>query len=588
MTCKRTDSFQSARKLRTNGGTGRGSAGRASILAAIVSSSGSWLGPSGPTLTAPPFYLCILALVALVMLVAGARAWMEQAVGRRLRATLEEQRRNVAQHLMEFHRAVVEPGGMSRAIAGFSSTLAHTVGFSEAVLYLRPDAAQGAGVDTPDPASAPWRLARETDSALVSEEGGDYAIVPSWLPLAVDETELGGVVLGTAPQEDGALDSDLALATLLCGHLALGLRNADYRTRVATQRDEIERLRRQMESSSTAVLDEIRHPERFPEFIGSSAALRAALALVERVAPSEVSVLVTGETGTGKELVARAVHALSGRQVGPLVTVNCPAIPGPLAESELFGHERGAFTDAIAARPGQFELAEGGTIFLDEVADLPRDIQAKLLRVLQEREMRRVGGHRARPINVRTIAATNRDLLAMVREGRFREDLYYRLAAVEIALPPLRVRHGDVSILASFFLAQAAHNYGKDVTGFTTEAMASLCGHHWPGNVRQLQNAVHRAVLLCPSGNVRMAHLAEIAEAGDDRAPNFGDAMRQEKRRRFLEALHQSGGNQSAAARLLGMSRSNFARMLRSLEIAVPARGRRANVHQYPSSTKLT
>jgi two-component system response regulator HydG len=302
--------------------------------------------------------------------------------------------------------------------------------------------------------------------------------------------------------------------------------------------------------------------------IGSSPALRRVLAVVARVAPSDASVLITGETGTGKELIAQAIHERSARRHRPLVSLNCPAIPSTLAESELFGHERGAFTDAVAARPGRFEQADGGTLFLDEIGDLSLAVQAKLLRTLQERETQRIGAAGTRRVDVRVIAATNRDLRAASRHGRFREDLYFRLAAVEIALPPLRDRPGDVAMLAAAFLQRAATQYRRAVGGVSAEAMQLLANYAWPGNVRELQHAVGQAVLLCDGEVICPEHLPRLREA--ECGPTLRMAIREDKRRYISDALAQNDGNQAAAARALGMSRANLARAMKSLGIAAP------------------
>jgi transcriptional regulator with GAF, ATPase, and Fis domain len=243
-----------------------------------------------------------------------------------------------------------------------------------------------------------------------------------------------------------------------------------------------------------------------------------------------------------------------------------------LAESELFGHERGAFTDAVAARPGKFELADGGTIFLDEVADLPLDIQVKLLRVLQEHETQRVGGHKVRHLDLRVVAATNRNLTDEMRALRFREDLYYRLAAVVVDVPPLRQRTSDIPMLASYFLERATTTYQKGISGFSPDALDALSRYNWPGNIRELQHVIERAVLLCTSDVIKPEHLSDLAVGGQETAApqSLGATIREEKARRIERALAHTGGNQAAAARLLGMSSSNFARLLRSLGLKPP------------------
>ncbi len=311
----------------------------------------------------------------------------------------------------------------------------------------------------------------------------------------------------------------------------------------------------------------------FPRIIGSNPRLRQVLNLAARVAPTPASVLITGETGTGKELVAQGLHALSPRRGGPFVCVNCGAIPLGIAEAELFGHERGAFTGAVESRPGRFEVAHGGTIFLDEIAELPPELQVKLLRVLQEREVQRVGSHRTRKIDVRIIAATNRNLDEELRTGRFREDLYYRIATVAVELPALRERSDDVPVLAAYLLGRACREFGMQALGFSAAAVEALCRHAWPGNVRELRNVVERALLLSEDEIIGVDHLPSVFA----KAPRFevngslGASMRFEKRQRVEAALRQTNGNRAAASRLLCMSRSNFNRLLRTLGVGAAA-----------------
>ncbi|MEI9976090.1 MAG: sigma-54 dependent transcriptional regulator [Ignavibacteriota bacterium] len=235
----------------------------------------------------------------------------------------------------------------------------------------------------------------------------------------------------------------------------------------------------------------------FDEVVGSAEPLRKVLALAARVAPSDATVLIGGETGTGKELIARAIHGRSARAAQPFVAVNCGAIPSELVTSELFGHERGAFTGAIQRRIGRFEMAEGGTIFLDEVGELPLEAQVVLLRVLQEREFERVGGERRIAANVRVLAATNRNLNRLVTAGLFRQDLLYRLNVFPIHLPPLRERTGDIPILVAHLLERYAQRLGKRIAGISAHSLELLRSHNWPGNVRELQNVIERAVILC-------------------------------------------------------------------------------------------
>ncbi len=251
-----------------------------------------------------------------------------------------------------------------------------------------------------------------------------------------------------------------------------------------------------LRAQNTYLQEEIKSVHNFEEIVGRSGALADVLRLVERVAPTDASVLITGETGTGKELIARAIHSHSARRDKPLIKVNCAALPTGLVESELFGHEKGAFSGAIARRIGRFELAHGGTIFLDEIGEVPLDVQVKLLRVLQEWEFERVGGSAPLKADVRVIAATNRDLLAASKDGRFREDLYFRLNVFPIHVPPLRERRDDIALLTQFLVDKFSARIGKRITGVSRETMERLIAYHWPGNVRELENIIERAVIL--------------------------------------------------------------------------------------------
>ena len=250
-----------------------------------------------------------------------------------------------------------------------------------------------------------------------------------------------------------------------------------------------------------ALREETDQASMFGEIVGTSAALQKVLALVSKVAPTDASVLVTGETGTGKELVARAIHRLSERSSKPFVSVNCAAIPRDLIASELFGHEKGSFTGAVQRRVGRFELADGGTIFLDEVGELPKETQIALLRVLQEREFERVGGTRSIPTNVRVVAATNRDLRAATAAGTFRSDLFYRLNVFPLEMPPLRDRREDIPELVEHFIDRSARNVGKNIRGINKKSLDLLQAYPWPGNIRELQNVIERSAILCETEN---------------------------------------------------------------------------------------
>ena len=297
---------------------------------------------------------------------------------------------------------------------------------------------------------------------------------------------------------------------------------------------------------------------RIEGIIGESGQMLEVLSLVRRVAPSEATVLIRGESGTGKELIAKAIHFASSRASGPLVKVNCAALPETLLESELFGHEKGAFTGALTSRQGRFELANGGTIFLDEIGDLPLHLQAKLLRVLQEREYERVGSSRPINVNVRILAASHRPLEALLKAGQLREDLYYRLNVVPIFLPPLRERRSDLSLLIEYFLRRFAEKNGKTIRGLTPEGRDILLRYDYPGNVRELENIIERAVVLTrddviASGDLPLTVQEPEMVADRDPQTNLTAAVEALERRMIRDALAKSDGVQTRAAELLGM-----------------------------------
>jgi DNA-binding NtrC family response regulator len=302
----------------------------------------------------------------------------------------------------------------------------------------------------------------------------------------------------------------------------------------------------------------LRERHRIEGIIGESSQMLEVLSLVRRVAPSEATVLIRGESGTGKELIARAIHFASPRASGPLVKVNCAALPEALLESELFGHEKGAFTGAIGSRQGRFELANGGTIFLDEIGDLPLHLQAKLLRVLQEREYEKVGSSRPVKVNVRIMAASHRPLEDLIKAGQLREDLYFRLNVVTILIPPLRERRSDVSLLMDHFLRHFAEKNGKTIRGLTHEARDILLRYDYPGNVRELENIIERAVVLTRDDVIASRDLpltVQEPETEDrDGETNLTSAVEALERRMIRDALARSDGVQTRAAELLGMS----------------------------------
>ncbi|MDR2489572.1 MAG: sigma-54 dependent transcriptional regulator [Desulfovibrio sp.] len=298
--------------------------------------------------------------------------------------------------------------------------------------------------------------------------------------------------------------------------------------------------------------------------IAQSPLMRQLLSTLSAIAPSEATVLITGESGTGKEVVAKLIHSNSSRRKGPYVAVNCAALPDTLLESELFGHEKGAFTGADKRREGRFPAANKGTIFLDEIGEIPLAMQAKMLRVVQERELQRVGGDQTVRIDVRILAATNKDLKREVEEGRFRQDLYFRLNVVSLHLPPLRERDGDIPLLAMHFLKLFAEKNSKNIKGFTPAAMDRLQKYSWPGNVRELENVVERAVILLMGEYVSERELPPSLMGGEEPAQSpikrdFGNMSLEEiERLVVLDTLEQAGGNKSEAARRLGINRKTL------------------------------
>jgi two-component system, NtrC family, response regulator AtoC len=303
--------------------------------------------------------------------------------------------------------------------------------------------------------------------------------------------------------------------------------------------------------------DRLRERNALSHIVSSDPKMQSVLELVAQVGPSKASVLVTGESGTGKELIAEAIHAASPRAKAPFVRLHCAALSESLLESELFGHERGAFTGAFARREGRFKQADGGTLFLDEIGEVPAAVQVKLLRFLQERSFERVGGNETLRVDVRIIAATNRDLNVEIKKGAFREDLFYRLNVVAVELPALRDRRADVPALASFFLRKYAAENGKTIETFADDALAALLEHRWPGNVRELENVVERAVVLCDGHRIEKKHLSPtVVPTGDGEAmpPVPGSTIADLERYAILKTLEACGGSTSKAATVLGVS----------------------------------
>jgi formate hydrogenlyase transcriptional activator len=383
------------------------------------------------------------------------------------------------------------------------------------------------------------------------------------IPLITRARVLG--TLNVASLRDCAFrQEDMDLLTQVAAQVAIAVENA-------LAFEEIARLRNKLAQEKLYLEDEIRTEYNFEEIVGESPVLRALLKQVQTVAPTDSTVLIGGETGTGKELIARAIHNLSGRSDRTFVKINCAAIPTGLLESELFGHEKGAFTGAIAQKLGRFELADQGTIFLDEVGDIPLELQPKLLRVLQEQEFERLGSPSTLRVDARVVAATNRDLTRMVEEGAFRQDLYYRLNVFPVVVPPLRERHEDIPMLVRYFAQKYARRMKRNIETIPADTLAALERYRWPGNVRELENLIERAVILSP-GRVLRVPLIEFKPLRETRTAGLStlaEAEREHITRALENAKWRLGGPQGAASKL-GMKRTTLQSRMLKLGIARP------------------
>jgi formate hydrogenlyase transcriptional activator len=445
--------------------------------------------------------------------------------------------------------------------------------FHEELVYSIEGSPSGTAFRTMNPLTLQSPFAGWLDSPIAQIAVREGLKSVCCLPLISRNRAIGVLVLGRL-RDDAFSQADISFLSQVANQIALAVENAlAYR--------EIRELKEQLSKEKLYLEDEIRTEMNFAQIIGNSASLRRVLKGVGTVAPTDSTVLIYGETGTGKELIARAIHDLSPRSSKPFVKLNCAAIPTGLLESELFGHEKGAFTGAIGQRIGRFEVADGGTIFLDEIGEIPLELQTKLLRVLQEREFERLGSSRTLRTDARLIAATNRDLQAMVREQKFRPDLFFRLDVFPVHIPPLRERQGDIPLLVRHFTEQLSRRMKKVMETVPSATMDALCRYQWPGNIRELQNVVERAVIIS-TGPVLSVDVSDLRFSKDTRtveqsaspkSTNGGlqNVLEETERGHILEALQRCNwvvaGPSGAAARL-GMKRSTLQKRIHKLGIA--------------------
>ncbi len=396
---------------------------------------------------------------------------------------------------------------------------------------------------------------------LVAEENPDVLLTDLRMP-GMDGHELLQRVRKAYP--DVAIVIMTAYGTIRSAVEALREGAEDYLTKPIDV-EELEHLlgrilqKRRLLAERGILRERLDDKYRFENIIGRSPEMLEVFRLVEQVAPSQASILITGESGTGKEMIAQAIHQRSTRRDAPFVKVSCAALPETLLESELFGHERGAFTGALSRRAGRFEIAAGGTVFLDEIGDVPLGMQVKLLRFLQERQFERLGGNRTLTVDVRVIAATHRDLTGLIRDGKFREDLYYRLNVIEIRMPALRERAQDIALLVDFFAKKFSSANGKSVRGVSEDALAALMAYAWPGNVRELEHAIERAVILSRAETLDLTLFPTLPTPVPARAAGTGpvvpgSTLEEIEKEAILRTLESVGGSTSRAAAILGIS----------------------------------
>jgi Nif-specific regulatory protein len=381
------------------------------------------------------------------------------------------------------------------------------------------------------------------------------------VPIRLKDEVIGALSADCEFREDVSLSDDMQLLTLIASLISQA---------VGMRRDALEQVR-VLTNENGRLQVEITDRMRNSKIIGASHAMRQVHQLIHQVANTDATVFVRGESGVGKELVAEALHINSNRANGPFVKINLASLPETMVESELFGHERGAFTGAIQSRQGRFEAAHGGTIFLDEIGDLPLSTQIKLLRLLQERQFERLGSNTTQSVDVRIIAATNRELEALVQQGTFRQDLYFRLNVFPIFVPPLRERRTDITLLADYFIATISKKTGKEVKRISTPAIDMLMRYHWPGNVRELQNCIERAIILSTDGVIHSHQLPpSLQTAEGSNTPPLGklpSALKALEQEMIVDALKSTNGNMAKASRLLGITERLMGIRVKSFEI---------------------
>jgi Nif-specific regulatory protein len=435
----------------------------------------------------------------------------------------------------------------------------------------------------PSPQGYTWKVIRDGQPRYCADVDQDAFIHPAGrafgfksylsMPITADGKTVGAININSL-QKHAFDDDELRLLEILSTHLEMAINNAQQAEALRQALAEVERLKNRLQAENVYLQEEITTTHHCGEIIGQSRAIQDVLRQVEQVAPTDASVLIQGETGTGKELIARAIHHRSRFRDRPLVKVNCATLPVGLIESELFGHEKGAFTGAVARKIGRFELADGGTIFLDEIGELPLELQAKLLRILQEGEFERVGGSRTITVNVRVIAATNRDLATAVQAGSFRADLFYRLNVFPLTLPPLRERQDDIPLLVECFLARMAQKLGKPLQRLSKESMSRVIRYAWPGNVREVQNVIERAAILARGPIVEIDEaLEQRLSPGDHPLP--ATSLQDVERAHILRVLADTNGiieGPRGAAQILGLHPNTLRFRLQKLGIKSPRR----------------